>query len=244
MQSYIKFIIRNKDCISRFINIANACIDLGHQLSHFKTSIMVIIPKPNKISFDLLKLYCPIILLNIIRKLFEKMIREHLQFHMISNNFIHLSQLRDLKQRSTTDAEVILTHIIQLGWIKNLTTSTLVFDIAQFFSSLNYQLLLLILDKMELDCKILMFFKNYLVERKIKYLQNNFISLLFNVNVGQLRICSFSDSFCSLFISCFYSLENHLKNTFSSFILSMIDYLFLKTNPYHIFMQTFFVVTI
>jgi len=68
------------------------------------------------------------------------------------------------------DAEVALTHIIHSGWVKNLITSTLAFYIEQFFLSLNHQLLSLILDKVGLDYKILMFFKNYLVGRKTKYL--------------------------------------------------------------------------
>jgi len=70
---------------------------------------------------------------------------------MISNNFIHSSQLRGLKLRSTTDVGVALTHIIHSGWAKNLITSTLAFNIVQFFPSLNYQLLPLILDKAGLD---------------------------------------------------------------------------------------------
>ena len=68
------------------------------------------------------------------------MIGECLQFHTISNKFIHRSQLGGPKQRSTTDASVVLTHIIHLGWVKNLITSMLAFDIAQFFLSLNHQL--------------------------------------------------------------------------------------------------------
>jgi len=49
------------------------------------------------------------------------------------------------------DTEVALTHIIHSEWAKNITTSTLAFNIAQFFPSLNHQLLLLILDKVGLD---------------------------------------------------------------------------------------------
>jgi len=128
--SHVKSIIRNEDCICKFIDIANTCVDLGHWPSHFKTSTMVVIPKPNKASFNSPKLYHPIILLNTIGKLFEKMIGECLQFHMISNSFIHPSQLRGLKQRSITDAVVVLTYIIQSGWVKNLTISTLAFNIA------------------------------------------------------------------------------------------------------------------
>ena len=46
--NYIKSIIKNKDYIFKLINIANTCIDLGHWLSHFKTSITIVISKPNK----------------------------------------------------------------------------------------------------------------------------------------------------------------------------------------------------
>jgi len=131
---------------------------------------------------------------------------------MISNNFIHSYQLRGLKQRSTTDAEVALTYIIQSGWVKNLTMSTLAFDITQFFPSLNYQLLPLIMDKIGLDYKILTFFKNYLVGRKTKYLWNNFIFSLFCVNIGVGQGSALSLILSALYLSpIFHSLENCLK---------------------------------
>ena len=99
---------------------------------------MVVISNPNKAMFDSPKSYQPIVLLNIIGNFFKKMIDEHFQFHTISNCFIHPSQLGGLKSRSTIDVEVALTYIIYSGWVKNLTMSTLAFDIAQFFLSLNH----------------------------------------------------------------------------------------------------------
>ena len=98
--------------LKRNINIANICIELGHWPSHFKTSTIIIIPKPNKELYNSPKLFRPFILLNTIRKLIEKVIGEHLQFHVILNNFVHLCQLNELKQRLTTDAGVTLTHFI------------------------------------------------------------------------------------------------------------------------------------
>ena len=74
--SYIKRIIKSKECISKFIDITNTCIDLGYWLSHFKMSTTVIISKPNKTSYDSPKSFCLIILLNMIGKPFEKMIGE------------------------------------------------------------------------------------------------------------------------------------------------------------------------
>jgi len=46
--SYIKRIIKSEEYISKFIDIANAYIDLGHWLFHFKMSMTVVIPKFNK----------------------------------------------------------------------------------------------------------------------------------------------------------------------------------------------------
>jgi len=174
---------------------------------------MIIIPKPNKLAYNSPKSYWPIVLLNTIGKLFKKMIGEWLQFHTISNNFIHQSQLGRLKQRSTIDAGIALTHTIHSGWVKNLITSTLAFDISQFFPSLNHQLLSLILDKVGLDHKVSNFFKNYLVGQKTQYCWNNFTSSSFNINVGVGQGSALSLILSALYLSpIFYSLEKHLKN--------------------------------
>jgi len=57
-----------------------------------------------------------------------------------------------IKQYSTIDAGVFLTHLIYVGWLRGFhTRSTLAFDIVQFFPSLNYQLFSLILNKASFD---------------------------------------------------------------------------------------------
>jgi len=89
-------------------------------------------------SYDQLKVFRPIVLLNTLGKPIEKVIVERLQFTVTSNDFIYPSQLGSLKFKSTIDAGVVLTHIVWLGWVKGKTTSTLAFDISQFFSFLNH----------------------------------------------------------------------------------------------------------
>jgi len=133
-----KVIIKNDDCLSKIINIADTCINLGYWPKYFKISTTVVIPKPNKMSYDNPKAFHPIVLLNTLGKLIEKVIAERIQFTVTSNDFIHPSQLGGLKFKSTSDAGIALTHIIQSGWSKGRSTSTLVFDISQFFSSLNH----------------------------------------------------------------------------------------------------------
>ena len=88
---------------------------------------------------------------------------------MAANNFIYSSQLGGLKFKSMTDADIALTHIIWTVWVKNLLTSTLAFDIVQFFPSLNYCLLTLIMKKVGFDNYIISFFANYLIDRKTNY---------------------------------------------------------------------------
>ena len=65
--------------------------------------------------YDQLKSFHPIVLLNTLGKLIEKIIAERIQFTVASNDFIHPSQLGGLKFKSTTDASVTLTHIIRSG---------------------------------------------------------------------------------------------------------------------------------
>ena len=107
-----KLIIKDDMCLSKVINIADTCISLSYWPNYFKVSTTVVIPKPNKLSYDNLKVFRPIVLLNTLGKLIEKVIAERLQFIVVSNNFVHLSQLGDLKSKSTADAGVVLTHIV------------------------------------------------------------------------------------------------------------------------------------
>ena len=102
--SHLKIILKDNKCLNTIIHIANACINLGYWPSHFKISTTVVIPKPNKKLYDSSKLFRPIVLLNTVGKLIEKVIGERLQFNTVSNDFIHLSQLGGLKFKSTTDA--------------------------------------------------------------------------------------------------------------------------------------------
>jgi len=125
-------------------------------------STTIIIPKPNKSSYDHPKAFHPIILLNTLGKLIEKVIAKRLQFIVTSNCFIHPCQLGGLKFKSTADAGIALTHIIQSGWARGRSTSSLSFDVSQFFPSLNHRLLVLILEKAGLDPKVSAFFTNYL----------------------------------------------------------------------------------
>ena len=205
--------INQDECLANIINIANVCFKLGHWPNYFKYSSMIIILKPGKMSYDQAKLFCPIVLLNTLGKLIEKVIAKRLQFTVVNNNFIYPSQLGGLKFKSTMDAGVALTHIICSGWAKGKTTSTLAFDISQFFPSINYYLLTLILVKVGLEPRVSSFFVNYLVKRKMNYIWNDLISPDFEVNMEVGQGSALSPILSALYLSPFlYILEKYLKN--------------------------------
>ena len=158
-------------------------------------------------------MFCPIVLLNTLGKLTEKVITERVQFIVAKNNFIHLCQLGGLKHKSTIDAGVALTHIVRSGWTKGKTTSILAFDISQFFPSLNHHLLTSTLYKVGLEPKVATFFANYLVQRKTNYIWNNLQSPDFEVNVGVGQGSALFPILSTLYLTLFFHiLEKRLLN--------------------------------
>ena len=77
---HLKAIIKDDICLNNFINIANTCINLGYWLLYFKILLSIIISKPNMTSYNSPKMFWLIILLNMFRKLIEKVIGKRLQF--------------------------------------------------------------------------------------------------------------------------------------------------------------------
>ena len=164
-------------------------------------------------------------LLNPLGKLIEKVIAERIQFTVAANDFIHPSQLGSLKFKSTADAGIALTHIVRSGWVKRKSTSTLAFDISQFFPSLNHCLLVLILEKAGLNPKVTNFFANYLVQRSTQYSWNEFLSPSFMVDVGVGQGFALSPILSTLYLSLLiYILEKRFKNlNLPISILSFVD---------------------
>ena len=126
---YLKVILANNTCAIGILSLANACISLHHWPRNFKESVSIIIPKLGKPAYDTPKAFGPIVLLNTLGKLIEKMIAKWLQFDTVRYGILHPNQLRGVAQRSTEDAGVFLTHLVWAGWAKGFKTSIIAFDI-------------------------------------------------------------------------------------------------------------------
>jgi hypothetical protein len=111
--SYLKYWCGSKGVASLFTCIANACIRVGHWPTHFKESLSVIIPKPGKASYSTPKSFRPIVLLNTLGKLVEKMLARRLQFDGVAHNAFEPNQFGGVAQCSTEDAGIYLTHLVR-----------------------------------------------------------------------------------------------------------------------------------
>jgi hypothetical protein len=184
MWSYLKYWCGSKGVASLFTHVANACIHAGHWPTHFKESLSVIIPKPGKASYSTPKSFRPIVLLNTLGKLVEKMLARRLQFDGVAHNAFEPNQFGGVAQRSTEDAGIYLTHLVRAGWAKGLQTSVVAFDIAQFFPSLNHEVLFDVFSRMGFPAVLGPFLRSYLVGRRTTYKWDSFTSDPFAADVG------------------------------------------------------------
>jgi hypothetical protein len=124
--------------------------------------------------------------------MFEKMLSNRLQFEAAEHGVLHPNQFGGVCQNSTKDAGCFLTHIVQAGWHAKLKTSVVAFDLAQFFPSINHDVLLSILDKQGFVPEVVAFFKSYLVDQFTRYAWDDDLSLEFpsSIGVGQCSALS------------------------------------------------------
>ncbi|KAJ2921336.1 hypothetical protein H1R20_g15754, partial [Candolleomyces eurysporus] len=109
---HLKQILALPECGEIIIALANGCMESGYWPRHFKESMSVIIPKPNKPSYSAPKAFRPIVLLNTLGKLIEKMISNRFQHDMIKFDLVDPNPMGGVRQRSTEDAGLFLTHLV------------------------------------------------------------------------------------------------------------------------------------
>jgi hypothetical protein len=89
---HLKRILRDGYSEQLFLWLANACLTTGVWPDEFKVSITVVIPKPGKPLYNTPKSFRPIVLLNTMGKLLEKMLANCLQFEAAEHGVLHPNQ--------------------------------------------------------------------------------------------------------------------------------------------------------
>ncbi|CAA7269294.1 unnamed protein product [Cyclocybe aegerita] len=145
-----------------------------------------------------------------------------IQFDAVKHDIFHPNQLGGIRQRSTEDAGLILTHLVPVGWVKGLQTSMLAFDIAQFFPSINHEMFMAVLCKQGFLPILVEFFASYLVGRSTVYCWNTFQSDSRSTDMGVRQGSALLPVTSGLFIApvmkLFYIKAALLNTTLLSFV--------------------------
>ncbi|KAL7283508.1 hypothetical protein ACG7TL_002941 [Trametes sanguinea] len=162
---HLKLLLADPHFLATLHWIYNAILELGIWPSQFKRAVSVVIPKPYKDDYSRIKSYRPIVLLSTLGKLFEKVISERLHYECQRYGILHPNQFGGTKAHSTIDAATMLVTHVRMGWRRKLVTSCLAFDVAQFFPSMNHDLMCRILERYGFSERIVRFFRHYLSGR-------------------------------------------------------------------------------
>jgi hypothetical protein len=223
MWTRLKRILPDSIVSGKILLLADACLQVGYWPTHFKESVLVIIPKLGKPSYSTPKPFWPIVLLNTLGKLIKKMISTRLQFDGVKFGVFHSNQLGGIQQRSTEDAGLFLTHLVKAEWAQGLKTSIVAFDITQFFPSLNHDMLMVVLAWQGFPEHVWKFFASYLIRRGMRYLWNLFSSDRRSANVGVGQGSALSPVLSALYLAPVIKLFESQAAHLNCDVLSYVD---------------------
>ena len=144
----------------------------------------MIIPKPNKADYSKAKSYWPIALLECPGKLISKLIANRLQSDAVVYNIAHPLQFGGLRHHSTMDAGMYITEYITKACNAGLYATALALDTAQFFPSLNKEIIIKLLLKEGFSPILAPFLAEYYSGRSTQYLWNQYALQTFPVSNG------------------------------------------------------------
>ncbi|KAF8622194.1 hypothetical protein AX15_007303 [Amanita polypyramis BW_CC] len=181
---HLKILLREDEFLLPITTLFNNILSEGRWPSEFKIANTVVIPKPKREDYTKPKSFRPIALLDCIGKLLSKVLAARLQDEALKFDLLHPLQFGGIKQRSTTDAGIVLTEFIKKARDAGQFTSCLAIDMAQYFPSLNHEVLKIMLKKLGFTNNITNLFSSYFNDRVTVYLWGNQESSQFSASDG------------------------------------------------------------
>ena len=124
--------------------------------------------KSNKVDYSQSKAYWIIMLLNCLKKIFEKMITTRLSHFVEHSNLLHNEQIKDRNNRFAIDLSLCLLHNIQIAKNSKNIFSCLFFDVKDAFNHVSTKRLIAILHKLKISNQLIRWVKSFMIDRKIK----------------------------------------------------------------------------
>lgn len=152
--------------------IFNICLKNCKFPSGWKTSTVVAVPKNSNVSC--VKNYRGISLLCNFSKIFEKILVNHVSFHV--NNLISPHQHGFLKGRSTATNLVSFLEFAAPPVLNQRQIDTVYFDLSKAFDVVNHELLVLKLQNIGLSPRYAEFLKSYVTGRTFRVKSGKFLS--------------------------------------------------------------------
>lgn len=108
-------------------------IRLGYHPKEWKKARGILLEKPGKRDYGLVRSYRVISLLNCMGKLIEKVVVEQLSQYCEDYSKLHPGQMGGRKKRSAIDAVAILVHTVQKAWEEKKLAAALLMDVKGAF---------------------------------------------------------------------------------------------------------------
>jgi ribonuclease HI len=167
--------------------IYNACLNLGHYPTHFKSSITVVLRKPGKDDYTMAKSYRPVALLNTIGKAFDSVIAQRISYAAETYGLLPQTHLGGRKGLSTEHAIHLLVEQIHAGWNTSHAggvASLLCLDVPGAPDYVSHPRLLHNLRKCRTDLKTIQCIESFLKHRTTTIRLDNHTSAPMEVNTG------------------------------------------------------------
>ncbi|KAF8680852.1 hypothetical protein AX14_004444 [Amanita brunnescens Koide BX004] len=180
----LKVALQVNGAIEGLCHLFNSIRDTGTWPSWFKSSTCIIIPKPNKLKYNVPKAFRPISLLNTIGKLLTKIIATRMQFDCLKFNILHPGQCGGVAKHATIDAGITPALFITESRELGLHSTACAFDISQFFPSLSHTTCTLILRRFGFNESLIKIFQSYFTGRITRYKWDSAMSHDYEFNIG------------------------------------------------------------
>jgi len=168
----------------RIIELLTACLRAGHHPLQWKEAVVCIIPEPGWADYTLAKNFRPILLLECLGKLLEKVVARLIYRDMDKHSLIPTTQFGGQNASSTLDAGLTLLHDIQSAHQAGLYTGLLLFDIQGFFDNINHKRLVQIMADLGFALEIVNWCCSFLRDRSVRLRFNGRTSDPFKFTVG------------------------------------------------------------
>lgn len=157
---------------SMFLNTFNHCIDTGHFPTAWKSATLVLLRKGEKPQ-DQTSSYRPICLLSGVGKLFERLLFNRLEAHLLSTGGLSPHQFGFRRGKSTTDAISEVQRIVRNASTTPLRKRELcvlvTLDVANAFNTASWEAIDRALIKKKVPGYLVRVIRSYLSDRSLQY---------------------------------------------------------------------------